>query len=100
MHRPGVELANSRSQVRRPNHYTTEPPDNDDDDDDDYTASDAAVMPLLFVALPTYEECTSGRVSILEDGDNKHVRGEMSWCPKYPMYRHLSVRQGPSAPPL
>jgi len=26
MHRPGVELATSRSQVRRPNHYTTEPP--------------------------------------------------------------------------
>jgi len=26
MHRPGVELAISRSQVRRPNHYTTEPP--------------------------------------------------------------------------
>jgi len=25
-HRPGVELAISRSQVRRPNHYTTEPP--------------------------------------------------------------------------
>jgi len=25
MHRPGVELATSRSQVRRPNHYTTEP---------------------------------------------------------------------------
>ena len=25
MHRPGVELAISRSQVRRPNHYTTEP---------------------------------------------------------------------------
>jgi len=24
--RPGVELATSRSQVRRPNHYTTEPP--------------------------------------------------------------------------
>ena len=28
MHRPGVELAISRSQVRRPNHYTTEQPDN------------------------------------------------------------------------
>jgi len=27
MERPGVELATSRSQVRRPNHYTTEPPD-------------------------------------------------------------------------
>ena len=26
MHRPGVALAISRSQVRRPNHYTTEPP--------------------------------------------------------------------------
>ena len=26
MHRPGVELATSRSQVRRPNHYTTKPP--------------------------------------------------------------------------
>jgi len=26
MHWPGVELAISRSQVRRPNHYTTEPP--------------------------------------------------------------------------
>jgi len=26
MHRPGVELAISQSQVRRPNHYTTEPP--------------------------------------------------------------------------
>jgi len=26
MHRPGVELAIFRSQVRRPNHYTTEPP--------------------------------------------------------------------------
>ena len=25
MHGPGVELAISRSQVRRPNHYTTEP---------------------------------------------------------------------------
>jgi len=28
MHRPGVELAISRSQVRRPNHNPTEPPDN------------------------------------------------------------------------
>ena len=27
MHRPGVELAIFRSQVRRPNHYTTEPPE-------------------------------------------------------------------------
>jgi len=26
MQRPGVELATSRSQVRRPNHYITEPP--------------------------------------------------------------------------
>ena len=26
MHRPGTELAIFRSQVRRPNHYTTEPP--------------------------------------------------------------------------
>jgi len=26
VHRPGVEPATSRSQVRRPNHYTTEPP--------------------------------------------------------------------------
>jgi len=26
MHRAGVELATCRSQVRRPNHYTTEPP--------------------------------------------------------------------------
>jgi len=26
MERPGVELATSRTQVRRPNHYTTEPP--------------------------------------------------------------------------
>ena len=26
MHRPGVELATIRSQVRLPNHYTTEPP--------------------------------------------------------------------------
>ena len=26
MHQPGVELATSRSQVRRPNHYTTEAP--------------------------------------------------------------------------
>ena len=26
MHRPGVELAISRSQVRRPNHYTSQPP--------------------------------------------------------------------------
>ena len=26
MHRPGVELANFRSRVRRPNHYTTEEP--------------------------------------------------------------------------
>jgi len=26
MHQPGVELETSRSQVRRPNHYTTEPP--------------------------------------------------------------------------
>jgi len=26
MHRPGVKLATSRSQVWRPNHYTTEPP--------------------------------------------------------------------------
>jgi len=27
MHRPGVEPATSRSQLRRPNHYTIEPPD-------------------------------------------------------------------------
>ena len=26
MHRPGVELAISRSQARRPDHYTTQPP--------------------------------------------------------------------------
>jgi len=26
MHQPGVELAISQSQIRRPNHYTTEPP--------------------------------------------------------------------------
>ena len=26
MHRPGIELAISRAQVRRPNHYTTDPP--------------------------------------------------------------------------
>ena len=31
MHRPGVELAISRSQVRRPNHHTTKP-DVDGDD--------------------------------------------------------------------
>ena len=27
MHRPGTELGIYRSQVRRPNHYTTEPPE-------------------------------------------------------------------------
>ena len=30
MHRPGVELAMSQSQVRRPNHYTSEPPNSMD----------------------------------------------------------------------
>ena len=55
---------------------------------------------LCFVAPPSYEECTTvGRVDIREDDDNEFVRGELSWCPKYPMYRQLSVPQGASAPP-
>lgn len=41
--------------------------------------------------LPTYEECTMmGHVDIREDDDSEHIRGELSWCPRYPMYRQLS----------
>jgi len=32
MHRPGIELATSWSQVRRPNHYTTETSNADNGD--------------------------------------------------------------------
>jgi len=42
----------------------------------------------------------AGRVNIREEEDNEYVRGELSWCPKYPMYRQLSEPQGASAPPL
>ena len=46
---------------------------------------------LVFVAAPpSYEECVQGRVDIREDGDSQYIRGDMSWAPKYPTYRHLS----------
>jgi len=40
---------------------------------------------------------TSGPVDIREEDDNEFVRGELKWCPRYPMYRQLSEPQGPSA---
>ena len=55
-----------------------------------------------FLAPPSYEECTTaGRVDIREERDNEYIRGDLSWCPKYPMYRQLSEPQGAaaSAPP-
>jgi len=51
----------------------------------------------LFAALPTYEECMMmGHVDIREEDDNEYIRGELSWAPKYPMYRQLSYPQAPS----
>jgi len=42
-----------------------------------------------------------GNVNIREEDDNEYIRGELSWRPKYPMYRQLSEPQGAcSAPPL
>jgi len=32
----------------------------------------------------------AGQVDIREEGDNEYIHGELSWCPKYPMYRQLS----------
>ena len=56
---------------------------------------------VCVAAPPLYEECTTtGRVDIREEDDNEHLRGELSWCPRYPMYRQLSEPQGPSAPAL
>ena len=72
---------------------------------------------VCYVAPPTYEECTmAGAVDIREEDDNKYVRGELHWRPRYPMYRQLSVLttyecmnpmyrqlsepEGASAPPL
>jgi len=55
------------------------------------------------VAPPSYEECTrAGRVDIREERDNEYIRGELNWCPKYPMYRQLSEPHDAtaSAPPL
>jgi len=51
MHRPGVELAISRSQVRRPNHYTTEPPDRID------WQLDAITCLSRFFTYHTYRWC-------------------------------------------
>lgn len=56
---------------------------------------------IFDIPPPSYEECTTtGRVDIREEDDNEHLRGELSWCPRYPMYRQLSEPQGPSAPAL
>jgi len=41
---------------------------------------------------------TAGRVDIREETDNEFVRGELSWCPRYPMYRQLSQPHGPLGP--
>ena len=60
----------------------------------------AAVVAILFVVPPTYEECTSGKVSIRESEDSDYIRGEMDWCPKYPMYRRLSKAQEANAQSL
>jgi hypothetical protein len=40
---------------------------------------------------PSYEECVSGQVDIREVNDSKYLRGNLTWAPKYPMYRQLSV---------
>ena len=59
------------------------------------------MMLRVFVVPPSYEECTTvGQVDIREEEDNEYIRGELSWRPKYPMYRQLSEPQGASAPPL
>jgi len=53
----------------------------------------------VLLAPPSYEECTTGgNVDIREEGDNEYIRGELSWRPRYPMYRQLSEPQGPTAP--
>jgi len=39
-----------------------------------------------------------GHVDIREKDDNQKTRGELSWAPKYPMYRQLSYPQAPSDP--
>jgi len=52
------------------------------DDDDD-------------VSAPSYEECTTvGQVDLREAGDSEHLRGDLKWFPRYPMYRQLSEPQG------
>ena len=59
------------------------------------------MLMLCFLVPPSYEESTTaGRVDIREEADSEHIGGELRWCPKYPIYRQLSVRQGASAPPL
>jgi len=74
--------------------------DDDDDVDDDVDNDDDCVA-MWFLVPPSYEECTmAGQVDIREEEDNEYVRGELRWCPKYPMYRQLSEPQGANAPPL
>ena len=69
-------------------------------DDEEEEDIEVDVADVLFVAEPTYENSASGQVSVREWGDAVNIRGELKWCPKYPMYRQLSEPQGASAPPL
>jgi len=55
----------------------------------------STTLMVMFAAPPSYEECTTtGQVDIREEDDNEFLRGELSWRPKYPMYRQLSEPQG------
>jgi len=39
----------------------------------------------------------AGQVDIREEEDNEYIRGDLSWRPKYPMYRQLSEPQAATA---
>jgi len=63
-------------------------------------AADDDVNDMCYAAPLTYEHCSvAGKVNICEKED-EYTRGELQWCPVYPMYRQLSQPQGPSAPPV
>lgn len=44
---------------------------------------------------PSYEECVHGKVTIREEDDSDHVRGNLNWAPMYPMYRFSAASPPP-----
>ena len=90
MQRPGVKLATSESQVRRPNHYTTEPPNRDNERNQETSCSHSTVS----VAVCTYLQVVIHRVPKLATPLTSNMLNSVwsSWIStKYRTLHYLNI---------